>query len=129
MEKGEFLTPVVLKKVGKRLWEVYEPLVYRSRIYPGLFISPKGRLTNLASIPPFFWLLFPPVDIYDAAAIIHDGAYEGDLVTDAGQRMNVVKSVADFLFLEMLQAVGVSPGKAELMYQAVHRFGRPHSGQ
>lgn len=122
---ARFETPLIVKKIGAQLWELYEPLVYYSDIYPGHFVAPKGVITNFASIPRLFWVQFPPVDIYDPAAVIHDSAYHNNLVTANGERIHAVKSVADNLFREALIACGVSQHQAKQMYEAVHLFGTP----
>ena len=122
---AKFLTPLIVKKVGARLWELYEPLVFESEIYQGQFIAPKGMRTNFASIPRFLWVEFPPIDIYDPAAVIHDGGYHGDLMTPTGWHINAIKSVADNLFHECLITCGVPEHQADLMYTAVVLFGNP----
>ena len=121
---SQFLTPLIVEKVGPQLWKLHEPLVFLSDLYPGQFVAPKGMVTNFASIPRVFWVRFPPVDIYDPAAVIHDGAYQNSLLTREGQRINVVKFVADNLFKEALLTCGVGKIRATQMYEMVKLFGR-----
>ena len=75
-----------------------------------------GFLTDGASIPRFLWRLYgsPFLGKYTASAIIHDALYGSHLTT---------KEVADDLFLEMMEAEGVSYWKRKTMYWAVKYFG------
>lgn len=36
---------------------------------------PKGFATDLASVPPFFWAIYPPTGRYAYAAVVHDYMY------------------------------------------------------
>lgn len=122
---ASFLTPLIVKKIGAQLWELYEPLVFYSDMYSGSLIAPKGMVTNFASIPRFLWVQYPPVDIYDPCATIHDGAYQNSLLTATGLKIHAIKAVADNLFYEALIAVGVHKSQAIAMYNAVRLFGKP----
>lgn len=88
-------------------------------------MAPEGTITDLASIPRIFYTIFPPVDDYDPAAVIHDAGYNNKLQTIMGHRIFTVKEVADNLFREGMLSVGVGEDKAELMYDIVRRFGKP----
>lgn len=122
----EFLTPLIIKKVGSQLWELHEDLIFKSDKYPGLFIAPKGFVTNFASIPRIFWTIYPPVGNYDAAAVIHDGGYSHILTTKDGIKINTVKHVIDNIFYECLRVCKVNRFNAKLMYMLVRRFGNPY---
>ncbi len=126
-----FVTSLCVKKIGDQRWLLIDDLVYHTVILDGYFIAPRGFQTDFASIPRFFWSIYPPVDNYDPAAVIHDAAYGHALVTrdsiDAGTyRVELVKDWADKIFLEALLSCGVSPIRARLMYHAVSLFGSSH---
>lgn len=120
-----FLSPLRTEKIGARRSLLIDDLMYESVILPGLFIVPRGYQTDLASIPRILWIAAPPVDVYDPAAVVHDGGYGNALLTEHGERIFLIKAWCDRLFLEACLSVGVSRWRAELMYQAVHRYGDP----
>jgi hypothetical protein len=132
-----FLTPLRTETLAARRWLLTDDLVYRSMYYhtpydSGVFIIPRGYQTDLASIPRILWSIFPPVDDYDPQAVLHDASYGNALQTEHGDRVFMIKSLCDQLFLESLRTssptVGyrsIHPIRARLMYQAVHRWGNP----
>lgn len=120
-----FLTPLRMEKIGPRRWLLIDDLIFRSELYAGKVIAMRGFQTDLASIPRLFWVIAPKVDLYDQAAVIHDGGYGNALYTENGDRMFTVKAVADKLFLEGMLAMGVSGWRARLMFKAVDLFGSP----
>lgn len=126
MEPARFLTPLRIEKIGTRLWRLTDDFIFESILYPGQFIAPKGVITNFASIPRVLWVWYPPVDDYDAAAVIHDSAYHNELLTIEGRRIFTVKEVADRLFHEALLACKVNKVRAWAMYQAVKAYGVPN---
>lgn len=120
-----FLTELRIQKSGPQLWTLTDDLIFFSALYRGYLRVPSGFVTNFASIPRIFWRIFPPVDIYDAAAVIHDAGYNNCLQTIMGARVFTIKKVADDLFLEGMLALGVDESKANLMYDLVKVFGTP----
>jgi len=120
-----FLTPLKIEKVGSTRWRLLTPLVYRSVVYPGLFVVPRGFETDLASIPTAIQSLLPKVGNYDAAAVLHDAGYANRLLTAHHQPMFTAKPVIDRLFYEACRVLGVSGPKAWAMYQAVKLWGDP----
>ena len=122
---AKFLTPLRFEKVGAQSWLLTDDLVFRSMKLPGLFIVPRGFQTDLASIPRIAWAIFPKEDLYDPAAVLHDGGYGNALKTPGDERIFLVKEWCDSLFLEAMLAVGVPPWRANLMYRAVRRWGDP----
>lgn len=127
MVTAGFLAPLRTEKIGPRRVLLTDDLPFRTLLFgrPGIFVAPRGFQSDLASIPRVAWMVFPPTDDYDPAAVIHDAAYGHALLTEHGDRVHVVKLWADRLFREALRACGVGPVRAALMYQAVHRFGNP----
>lgn len=122
---AQFLTPLRIEKIGARRWLLIDDLIFRSVDLSGLVVAPRGYQTDLASIPRLAWPVFPKEDLYDAGAVIHDAAYGNALTTMTGDRMFVIKPIADALFREAILALGVSAWRANLMYWAVQQFGTP----
>jgi hypothetical protein len=120
-----FLTELKVQKIGARRWRLLEDLLFYSEKYQGYVMVPAGFETNFASIPRLFWIRFPPVDVYDPAATVHDAAYENQLQTIMGARIYTIKDVADDLFYEGLIACGVNERDAKIMYRAVRIGGDP----
>lgn len=112
--KGRFKTALVLEKVPMepRLWILYKDLIY---VTSGgeQYYAKAGMTTDLASIPRFFWRIYPPVGRYDAAAVIHDAMYQA----------HFPRKMADRVFLDALRACGVSRWRAKPMYRMVRWFG------
>ena len=121
-----FRNPLRVEKIGPHRWLLIDELIFYSEDLHGLLVAPRGFQTDFASIPRFFWTLFPPVDVYDPAAVMHDAAYASALHTFGGDRMYLGKELADKLFREALKVCGVSGFKAWLMYRAVSMFGDHH---
>lgn len=95
-------------------WSVAEDLRYRSDYLEEVITVPKGFKTDFASIPRFFHRLLPKNGKHDAAAVVHDWLY-ATAYTD--------KETADLVFLEAMEAIGVSLWKRQTMYRAVKWFG------
>ncbi len=74
-------------------------------------------------MPRGFWNVIPKSGKYNPAAVLHDAGYTGDLRTDDGQRIRLIKSLSDQLFLEAMLISGVTPEQARLMYRLVAEFG------
>lgn len=124
-ERAAFLTPLRTEKIGPQRWLLIDDCVFHSLHLRGDVIAPRGFQTDFASIPRPLWVLFPPVDRYDPAAVIHDAAYGNALVTAHGDRIFTGKRIADGLFLEALGACEVNTIKRRLMFAMVTVFGDP----
>lgn len=105
---------------------VAAPLIFFSAELRGIVVVPTGFETNFASIPRALWSLIPKRGKHDWAAVLHDAAYEGQLRTAEGQRMHLIKSLADRLFLEALIVRKVGKRTRQLMYDAVKKYGGAH---
>ncbi len=79
----------------------------------------KGFITNLASIPRIFWMIYPPFGLYTLAAIIHDFLYSKMGAVQVHSRKE-----ADDIFLEIMKETGVSWHTRILFYIAVRLFGK-----
>lgn len=122
---SKILTPLWLEDVDGDNWIVCAPFLYQSDLLKGIVEVPIRTTTDLASIPWIIRGLIPKSGKYNKAAVLHDAGYRGNLVTEDGLRINLIKELCDSLFLEVMGVVGVSPVLAKLMYQAVKEFGKP----
>src|SRR6266478_5873456 len=119
-----FLTSLRTEKIGPQRWLLIDDLVYRTELFRGTFVVTRGFQTDFASIPRIFWSIFPPVDSYDAAAVLHDAAYADSLMSN-DKRVHLVKGFADDLFYEAMLDLHVNKIKARIMYLGVNLFGNP----
>ena len=109
---SSFTTPLIVEKVGNRLWRTYRELIY----YVGeensadIIIVPVGFTTDFASIPSLFWMMLPPDGQYTQAAVIHDWLY----YTQTRTRLE-----SDRIFLEAMKVLKVNVFKRLIMYKAV----------
>jgi len=91
-----------------------EPFVVQSETI-GRFIVPLGFISDGASVPRWFWSIFPPFGKYLEAAVAHDYIY-------AEAYHKFTKEQADTLFLELLKLLDIGFIKRNTMYTAV-KFG------
>lgn len=114
---SEFTTPLILKMLKQRRWEVYEKFEYHvGQLGSGIVIRvSKGFETDLASIPRLFWIILPPHGYYGKAAVIHDYCYVHAIES---------KKWADDVFLEAMEVLEIPKWKRVIMYLAVRLFGR-----
>ena len=76
---------------------------------------PAGMTTDGASVPQFFWIMFPPfTGKYRAAAVVHDHYCQ----TKARSWRATHEA-----FYEAMRASGVGETTAKAMYGAVYNFG------
>ena len=87
---------------------------FRTHILNKLITVPMGFVTNFASVPRFFWRLFPPQGEYSEAATVHDYLYQSGIFD---------KETADLIFKAAMKKAGVPAWKYVLMYQAVKILG------
>ena len=84
---------------------------------PPMITVPAGFVTNLASIPPYFWWAITPMGRHGDAAIIHDWLYT---------EQNVPREVADRVFEVVMAELGVALPVRKVMWAAVRVFGGSH---
>lgn len=77
---------------------------------------PQGFVTDFASIPRPFHVVFPKLGPYNRPATLHDWLY------CTGQTS---KGVADLAFLSAMESCGAKRWRREAMYIAVKYFGWP----
>ena len=73
-----FLTPLDLRYIDGRSWEVRAPFDYAVGSPDSDIIVrvPVGFITDFASIPKILWPLMPPTGWYGKIAVIHDILYQ-----------------------------------------------------
>ena len=115
-----------LHYIDGRHWELHNPDEHWGMMTgDGIHLVPQDEfVTDFASIPRLFWRLFPPTGdgdgaAYGPAAVIHDWLYQtGELHAESIER-----GWADDVFLDGMQALGVSRLRKWAMYLAVRAFG------
>lgn len=75
---------------------------------------PPGFVTDFASVPRGVWNMFPPWASYGWAAVIHDWLYKSQTTT---------KAVADLIFLEAMEMLGVPLTTRQILYHTVQFAG------
>jgi hypothetical protein len=96
-------------------FELLEEVAYCSfYTEPTWTVIPAGFRTDFASIPRFFWRLFPPFGKYAGAAIVHDWHCDNRTVD---------YRTAAKIFLEVMEDLRVNKIVRALMYRAVLWFG------
>lgn len=75
---------------------------------------PVGFVTDFASIPRPFWILFPKWGRYGNAAVVHDFLY---------WQQQRSRREADAIFLEGMQVLSVSPLVRSIIFRTVRAFG------
>ena len=83
-------------------------------------IIPEGFVTDFASTPKALYSFFPPIGIYNKAAMVHDFLYSKDCP------LIVERQIADKFFLQAMGVLGVAKWKRKIMFYAVRLFGQSH---
>ncbi len=113
---GSFLTPLHIEFLDGRTYRLLQGFSYTTEIGKlGVILVPSGFITDFASVPRFFWRLFPPTGEYGKAAVIHDYLYRCC--------PTVPRKDCDDVFLEGMACLGVNVVTRNLMYRAVRVFG------
>ena len=81
-------------------------------------IIPEGFVTDFASTPKLFYSIFPPIGIYNKAAMVHDYLYSKECPE------SISRLDADKYFLQAMTVLEVAKWKRNLMYFAVRLFGK-----
>lgn len=108
---AEFLEIPSLDIHGASEWKLEERLVYQSDLWPNKIIVPAGFVTDLASIPRIFRSLIPQNGKHRLAAIVHDYLCR--------EWNPAHRPLADRIFLEAMELLGVSWWRRKAMYYAV----------
>ncbi len=83
-------------------------------------VVPEGFLTDFASTPKALYPWFPPIGIYNKAAMVHDFLY------DVACPVKVERKSADEFFLQAMEVLRVPKWKRNVMFAAVRLFGKKH---
>lgn len=120
---SSFTTPAQLEPLSNDTWKVLSEFDYCVGTVENptdIIKVPAGFITDLASIPRIFWNILPPFGEYTKASIIHDYMYTTHCRP---------KEVADKIFLEAMEVLGVASWRRNLMYYAVKYFGSSSYGK
>lgn len=115
-ETQSFTEDLIVKSLGEK-WELMESFRFyyehKQKIKFDIVV-PKGFITDFASTPTFLYSIFPPVGIYNKAAIMHDYLYDKYCAYQ-----NISRRKADLFFLQAMKVLKVPLVKRLLMYIAV----------
>ncbi|HYG61757.1 MAG TPA: DUF1353 domain-containing protein [Thermoanaerobaculia bacterium] len=95
-------------------WVMTEAIPTRIGRSEEIITVPKGFVTDLASIPRFFWATFPKTGQYMSAAILHDYLYWDQRCT---------REQADRIFDIEMKSYGVNDTARTLIFSAVSELG------
>lgn len=97
------------------VWVIEDELTYFTALLPEKHVTvPIGFETDLASVPRFFWRIFPKSGRWNRAAVVHDYLYKTGMVS---------RSIADSIFLEAMGILEVGAISRYVMWAAVRSFG------
>ncbi len=130
-----------LRAINSKEYVLYEDFAYEW--LDNILVIKKGFVTDLASIPKFFWGLgnFQPGGLNSDAALVHDSLYQlrgfvsksypmveyyKKRETVAREELRLRRVDCDNIFKKILQDSGVDAFTAGSMYNAVHVFGWMH---
>ena len=116
---SEFTTALVVSPLSDgNSWVILQEFKYHvgAESSDNIVVVSKGFVTDFASVPRLFWLVFPKWGKYGNAAVIHDWLYWEQ--SDKRDR-----KTADSIFLEAMEVLEVSRWKRKVMYDAVRLFG------
>jgi hypothetical protein len=81
-------------------------------------VIPENFVTDFASTPSLLYPIFPPIGIYNKAAMVHDYLYSKYCPH------NISRKISDKFFLQAMQVLEVPAWKRWAMYLAVRAFGK-----
>lgn len=125
------LAPWVLQEMGKpsklALFELLQPIRFRSDIAGGVIVVPTGYVSDLASIPEALWNLFAPDDPRIClGAWVHDVLYgaQGHITLEDGTVVNLTRDQADcILCFEAMPELMADKFHQDAVYAALRVFG------
>lgn len=111
---ARFHKPLTVEHIGEGQWRLTQYLAFYSAKFDRMLIVKEGFVTDFASVPrvPGAYLLF--AGIGESAAVVHDALYTSGEVS---------RKAADEIYLEALEASGVSAWRRLPMFWAVRAFG------
>lgn len=122
----KFTEELVVESLGEK-WILkkaftfyYEMPFGEGKNFRQAIVIPEGFETDFASTPKLLYSIFPPIGIYNKAAMIHDFLYSKEC------RYDISRQSADKFFLQAMEVLKVPKWKRKLMYLAVRIFGKKH---
>ena len=111
--RGQFITEIEVGITDDGRWRILSPLVYSSDEF-GEIVVPRWFVTNFSSIPRLPFSLWVCGNAAHAAKTLHDYLYSSGMFP---------RKVADRIFLDAMDAIGVPSWRRHLMYFAVRSLG------
>lgn len=110
----EILVEPILQPVAKGYtWEVKDPFTFKDDEI-GVQVVPDGFVSDLGSIPRFFWNIIPPFGPATPAYLAHDFLYFSQ---------QYERSTCDAVLLRLMNVCGVGFFTRHLVYRNVRLFG------
>ncbi len=114
--------PVLMPFADMDNWIVYKPIHWTPPAnapgnLPRSVSVPKGFVSDLATVPQYFWWALPPTGRYGHAAILHDWLY---------WEQGVSRAVADKVFDVAMAEMHVDAALRKAMWAAVRVGGGPN---
>ena len=109
------IEPMIGERSGRQLFRLIRDFDFLIDAFPGVECSvtvPQGYVTDFASVPRFFWRVFPPTGKYTRSAVVHD--YLCDIRID--------QPLADAIFLAAMKQDGVKLWRRTTIYYAVRAY-------
>lgn len=96
---------------------------YREGNKKSIIKTPKGFITDFASVPRLFWAIYPPQGAgkkqdYAKAAVLHDYLY------DKSCKYYFTREQADNVFLEAMSALKVNRVCKYILFYSARLFGK-----
>lgn len=104
--------PAVIYDVKRRKWTLAAD--FHPQTSARIPIIPRGFVTDLASVPRFFWRFLAPFELSIEAPLIHDFLYRHHILP---------RPCADAILLDLAIKNGVPKWKARIAWLAVRWFG------
>lgn len=116
-----FHTELLVESLGKtwRLVDSFNFYYEKADIRIDVTV-PADFITDFASTPRLLYAIFPPVGIYNKAAVLHDYLYDNSCT------LSIKRKHADLFLLQAMEVLGVSRSTRYAMYFAVRLFGGKH---
>jgi len=98
-----------------RRWRLLEDFNVRIRVGVKVqsVVVPRYFVTDFASVPRIFHVIFPPAGKYGIAAMVHDYLCESEVVS---------RKEADLAFYDLMMKNDVRPWKAKVMFAAARTY-------
>jgi hypothetical protein len=117
--------PLILSPLARgNLWVVRTPMIWHvGKENSGETITvPERMITDFASVPQLLWWLYGPWGAHGWAALFHDALYQSNGYESSTGKTYSRKEV-DRIFQEIMLALKVHEGQANIMFTAVDLFG------